>query len=580
MFALPTMADAAQPAPKSRNPYDRSIVEGPIGPAVWKLAWPTMLQNVVAGLQGVVDHILVGNLIGYTANAAIGISWQIFLVVIVFMASLFTGQAVLVARFVGANQPEKVNRTVFQAFLTAVAMFAVMGPFGYFAAPYLLDLVNAAPEVKAQALPFLRINFSFSIGMMLFFMLSTALRAAGDARTPLRLGVSMTVLNLALNLVLVPRFGTTGSAMGTVTASGLVSAVALYMLFKGKLVVRFSHDMDFKPDWAIIRSLFRFGLPTGVQGIAMNVAGVLLLRFIGSLEQSAAAQAAFAIGYTELFSLITWTSVGLMGAAATVAGQNLGAGHADRAMQGVRTASRIGLWVAFTVGLAFVVAPHFLLGLFGANEAEVARLGEELLQYLAVSGFFITVALTYTGGLQGTGDTRSPLYITLASQIAVPIGLCFAIQAMRPLEATDIWTAIVLGHFTRALLTFLRFRQGRWRQIKVEIEGQGPRKCRVPGAGVPGAVRSALCGGRVPSAGGGCRVRVPGHAALTFAGTPYTHTAHSTRTPHSEHAPRTHTRTPHPPPPPRSAHPAPPLRTRHPAPAPGTPAPCTQHDRM
>ena len=83
-----------------------------------------MLQNVVAGLQGVVDHILVGNLIGYTANAAIGISWQIFLVVIVFMASLFTGQAVLVARFVGAGQPDKVNRTVYQAFLTAIAMFA------------------------------------------------------------------------------------------------------------------------------------------------------------------------------------------------------------------------------------------------------------------------------------------------------------------------------------------------------------------------------------------------------------------------------------------------------------------------
>jgi putative MATE family efflux protein len=347
----------------------------------------------------------------------------------------------------------------------------LLAPFGYFAAPYLLDLVNAAPEVKAQALPFLRINFVFSIGMMLFFMLSTALRAAGDARTPLRLGVTMTVLNLVLNLILVPKLGTTGSALGTVIASNTVSFVALYLLFKGKLVVRFSRHMDFKPDWAIIRSLFRFGLPTGVQGIAMNIAGVMLLRFIGSLEHSAAAQAAYTIGYAELFSLITWTSVGLMGAAATVAGQNLGAGQPERAIQGVHTASRIGLWVAGGVGLAFVTVPHFLLGLFGATEAEVARLGEQLLQYLAVSGFFITVALTYTGGLQGTGDTRSPLFITLASQIAVPIGMCTAIQASRPLVATDIWLAIVLGHFARCVLTVLRFRQGRWRHIKVEIEG-------------------------------------------------------------------------------------------------------------
>ena len=465
------MADAPTPAQKKPNPFDRSLIEGPVGPAVWKLAWPTMVQNVIAGLQGVVDHILVGNLIGYTANAAIGISWQIFLVVIVFMASLFTGQAVLVARFVGACQPEKVNRTVYQAFLTAVVMYSVMGPLGYLLAPYLLDMINAAPAVKAQALPFLRINFMFSIGMLLFFMLSSALRAAGDARTPLRLGVSMTMLNLVLNLILVPKYGTTGSAMGTVIASSTVSFVALYLLFKGKLVIKFSRHMDFHPDWMVIRSLFRFGLPTGVQGIAMNLAGVALLRFIGGLEQSAAAQAAYAIGYTELFSLITWTSVGLMGAAATVAGQNLGANQPERAIQGVHAACRIGLWVATVVGVAFVVAPHFLLRLFGATEASVATLGEELLQYLAVSGFFITVALTYTGGLQGTGDTRSPLFITLASQIAVPIGMCLFIQSTRPLVASDIWLAIVLGHFTRAVLTVLRFRQGRWRQIKVEIEG-------------------------------------------------------------------------------------------------------------
>jgi Na+-driven multidrug efflux pump len=169
--------------------------------------------------------------------------------------------------------------------------------------------------------------------------------------------------------------------------------------------------------------------------------------------------------------MITWTSVGLMGAAATIAGQNLGAGHPERAIQGVHAASRIGLSVAFAVGLAFVILPHQLLGLFGATEANVATIGEELLQYLAISGCFITMALVYTGGLQGTGDTRSPLVITLASQIAVPIGMCLFIQTTRRLEPADIWLAIVLGHFTRCVLSVLRFRQGKWRHIKVEIEG-------------------------------------------------------------------------------------------------------------
>jgi putative MATE family efflux protein len=465
---------SAPASARKATPFDRSLVEGPISPAVWKLAWPTMVQNLVAGLQGVIDHVMVGQLLGYTANAAIGVSWQIFLVVIVFMASLFTGQAVLVARFAGAGNSERVNRVVQQAFITAIGMFVVMGAIGYVLSPRLLDLVNAAPEVKAQALPFLRINFVGSLGMLMFFMLSAALRAAGDARTPLRLGVSMTVLNIIFNVILIrglgpiPAMGTAGAALGTAIASGIVSLYAIYHLFRGDCVIQFSRQTDWRPDWTIIRSLFKFGLPTGVQGIAMNVAGVLLLRFIGSLEQSAAAQAAYTIGYTELFSMITWTSVGLMGAAATIAGQNLGAGHPDRAVQGVNTAARIGVTVAAIVGLLFVAMPHALLGIFGAHTGEVAQMGKVLLQYLAVSGFFITVALVYTGGLQGTGDTRSPLYITLASQIAIPIGMCTVIQLLRPLQATDIWTAIVFGHFTRALLSVMRFRQGKWRHIAVE----------------------------------------------------------------------------------------------------------------
>jgi putative MATE family efflux protein len=460
-------------AKDKKSPFDRSLIEGPIGPAVWKLAWPTMLQNVIAGLQGVVDHILVGHLIGYTGNAAIGVSWQIFLVVIVFMASLFTGQAVLVARYVGAGDSDRVSKTVQQALVTAIAMYFIVAPIGYFATPFLLDFANASPAVRAMALPFLRVNFTFSIGMLLFFMLTSALRAAGDSRTPMRLGVTMTIMNVIFNLILIrglgpiPALGTMGSAIGTVIASSLVSAYALYQLLKGRLVIKLSRHMDWRPDWTIIKSLFRFGLPTGVQGIAMNIAGVMLLRFIGSLQQSAPAQAAYAIGYTELFSLITWTSVGLMGAAATIAGQNIGAGQPDRAVQGVHTASRIGLMVAAGVGLLFVAFPEALLGAFGATDAAVATIGEQLLRYLAISGFFITVALTYTGGLQGSGDTRSPLVITLASQILVPIGMCSFIQAGRPLQPDDIWLAIVFGHFTRCVLTVARFRQGKWRAISI-----------------------------------------------------------------------------------------------------------------
>ena len=465
------------PAPPAKRRYDRSIIEGPLVPAVWKIAWPTMLTNVIGGLQGIVDHVLVGNFVGFTGNAAIGVSWQMFLVVIVFISSLFTGMSVLVARFAGAGEEDKVDRTVYQAFLTAIGIsLGIMAPIGYVLSPWLLDFVNAAPAVQAQALPFLRIMFVFSSGMVVFFMLSAALRSAGDARTPMILGLTMTVLNLVLNVVLIrglgpiPAFGTRGAAMGTVIASGLVAVYALVKLWTGGWVVAFPRGGGLRPDWAIIRSLFRFGLPTGIQGIAMNIGGVLLLSFIGSLAQSAAAQAAFAVSYTQLFSLITWTSVGLMGAAAVIAGQNLGAGKPDRADKAVHIAARFGLTGAAFIGLFFFFFPRQLLAVFGMNEPVVVEIGVQLLRVLSVSGLLIAVALTYTGGLQGTGDTKSPLYISIVSQIVVPLGVCFVIQQTSRLDPIDIWLAILFGHATRCALSVLRFNQGRWRAIKVEID--------------------------------------------------------------------------------------------------------------
>lgn len=465
---------AAAVAPAKRR-YDRSIIEGPLRPAVWKIAWPSMLTNVIGGLQGMVDHALVGNLVGFKANAAIGVSWQIFIVVIVFISSLFTGMSVLVARFAGAGDEEKVNGTVYQAFLTAIFLaLGILAPVGYLVSPALLDLVNAAPDVKAEALPFIRIMFLFSSGMMVFFMLSTALRSAGDARTPMMLGISMTVLNIALNILLIrglgpiPPFGTKGAAMGTCIASGLVALYSLVKLWNGSWVISIPRGGSFAPNWSIIKSIFKFGLPTGVQGIAMNIGGVLMLAFIGSLAQSAAAQAAFAVSYTELFSLITWTAVGLMGAAAAVAGQNLGAGQPDRAEAAVHVAARFGFAGAAFVGIFFLFLPRQLLAIFGMHDAAVVEIGVQLLRVLSVSGLLIAVALTYTGGLQGTGDTRSPLYISIVSQVIVPLGTCFVIKETGTLDPIDIWLAILAGHATRCVLSVIRFRQGKWRAISVE----------------------------------------------------------------------------------------------------------------
>lgn len=469
-------AESATAAEPSKKSFDRSITEGPLTSAVWKIAWPAVLTNLVSGIQGWVDQIMVGNLIGTQANAAIGIGFQIFLVVIVFVSSIFIGMSVLVARFTGANDHEKVDRAVYQGFLTAIFMaLGILAPIGYFAAPALLGLVSSDPQVISEALPFLRILFTCSVGMLIYFLMSGALRSAGDARTPMVLGIVMTVLNLVFNIVLIrglgpiPAFGTAGSAMGTCLASGLVGVYALYKLWNGSWVVSFPKS-GYAPDWKVIKQLFKFGLPAGIQGIAMNVGGVIMAAFMGSLAAGKATQAVYAVCYGQLFLLVTWSSNALMGASSAVAGQNIGAGYPERAVKAVRTAASFGFTGAAVVGLFFFFLPRQMLAIFGMTDPAVVEIGTELLRVLSVSGLFISMALAYTGGLQGTGDTKSPLFISIISQVILPVGICFVIQRTIGLQPIHIWIAVLTGHFTRFMLSFLRFNQQRWRAIKVDIE--------------------------------------------------------------------------------------------------------------
>jgi Na+-driven multidrug efflux pump len=151
-----------------------------------------------------------------------------------------------------------------------------------------------------------------------------------------------------------------------------------------------------------------------------------------------------------------------------VAGQNLGAKQPDRANAAVHVAASFGFGGALFLGILFLFFPRQLLAIFGMQDPAVVEIGVQLLRVLSVSGLLIAVALTYTGGLQGTGDTKSPLYISIISQVIVPLGMCFVIKETGTLDPIDIWLAILAGHATRCALSVIRFRQGKWREIAVE----------------------------------------------------------------------------------------------------------------
>ena len=461
------------------KPFDEEIVSGSLLRSVWKLSWPVVLLNLVNGLHGLVDHILVGHFVASpdnAANAAIGVAWQVFLVLVVFIASLFHGMNVLIARYTGRQDRKRLSEVFYQSFLCAMLLlFGVLAPMGYFLSPYLLDFVQADAEVQRHALPYLRILFTCGTPLFLMFMLTGAFQASGQPKIPLALGILTTGLNIVISTVLIiglgpfPAMGASGAALGTVLAPFVSVAVALYLILRHKAVIQPPARLTLIPDLRVMRVVARIGLPTGIQGVLLNIAGVFLLKFIGSLEHSAAAQAAYTICYAQLFMLVTWPAFGLRAASGALMGQNIGAGKAHRGKQAVSLAAALGMtWAVFVGFIYWNFAPQ-LLALFGAVEEPLSGYGVSLLRYLSFSGVVLTGALALTGGIQGSGQTKIPMIIAFLTQIVILLGIC-QFHTMRGMLTVDrIWMAIFIAHLSRLILTFAVFRTEQWIHTRVEI---------------------------------------------------------------------------------------------------------------
>ncbi|MBI1319694.1 MAG: MATE family efflux transporter [Candidatus Hydrogenedens sp.] len=459
--------------------FDDQIVSGSILRSVWKLAWPVTLLNLVNGLHGLVDHILIGQYHGSennAANAAIGVSWQVFLVIVVFISSLFHGMNVLIARYAGKQDRHNMSHAAYHAFLSSVYILVfILAPCGYFLAPHLIDLVGATPEVKLHALPYLRIMFTCGAPLFLMFMMVGAFQASGDPKTPLVLGVLATILNIAISATLIvgigpiPPMGTVGAALGTVLAPLVSVSIGLILIARRRMILQPPEKFTLIPDLAVMRVIARIGLPTGVQGVLLNIGGVMLLWFIGRLEYSASAMAAYTICYSQLFSLVTWTSFGLRSASATVMGQNIGAEKPERGKKGVAIAAGLGFAWASVIGIMFWTIPGPLLGLFDATSEPVFSYGVSLLHILAFSGIVLAPTLAFTGGLQGAGETKIPMYIAFATQILLLLAMCGGFYWAGTLTTEKIWFSILSAHSTRLVLTYAIFRTEAWTRTQVEL---------------------------------------------------------------------------------------------------------------
>lgn len=459
--------------------FDPEITRGSVFRSVWKLAWPLALLYTVNGLHGVVDHMLVGRWVRDPANAGnagIGVAWQIFMVLSVFVASLFHGANVLIARSAGRRNAQKVSEIFFTALAGAVVfLLGVVAPAGWIVAPFLIAGLTDDPLVRAHALPYLRALFAGGTPLFLMYLFTGAFNACGHPKVPLFLAVLTTTLNVLFSALLIPGagplppLGTFGAALGTVIAPAISCAAALGLIFTGRAIIH-PPQTGWRPRWQMLSLIASIGIPSGIQGVLLNLGGVAMMAYIARTGLGAPpALAAYAICYAQLFSLVTWVALGLRSASSTVMGQNIGAGNAARGRMAVRTAAMLGLFWSSGVTLVFLAGAPQLLGLFGVTDPLTLELGTALLRRLGPAGMALAVTLALTGGIQGAGETRRPMIIAFVSQVLVLIGGGQVLYLAGMLDPHRLWDLILLAQLTRLLLTLMLFHTRGWSQLEFEL---------------------------------------------------------------------------------------------------------------
>ena len=434
---------------------------------IWALAWPVILTFLLESLVGLIDMLMVGRL-GATAVAAVGVGTQILSGVSVAMTAVGTGTLALVARHIGARERHAAQRVLGQSIVAALALSVVAVVPVILFARQAVGLFGVDPQVVEQGTGFVRlVMFSIPQSAVLF-VVGSALRGAGDTRTPLFIGATVNVINVIGNYVFifgklgVPALGVRGSALATTTAFSIATAGALLLLARGRLVLGLS-GRDVRPEMDTIRRVLRIGYPTAGEQVLMQIGFLLYLVFAARYGTSAVA--AYFIG-VRILALSFLPGYGFAAAAAALVGQNLGANNAALAERSGWESNRLAVYLMSACGVLIFLAARRVAALF-VDDASVVADAVAFIRALAAAQPFMAIDFTIGGALRGAGDTRFPLVAVFVGFYGCRLGMAYLAAFVLHLSLPWVWSALIGDYLARAGLKTWRFRSGRWAQIRV-----------------------------------------------------------------------------------------------------------------
>jgi putative MATE family efflux protein len=442
---------------------DRDFTQGKIGTAIFVLSIPMIIEMFAESLFAIVDIFYVAKL-GADAVAVVAITESMMYLVYAVAIGISVGASASVARRIGEKDPDGAARAATHSIYLGFVAAVIMGIIGFIFAADFLRLLGASEEVIALGTNFTRLSLGLNIVVVFIFLLNAIFRGAGDA------AISMRVLWLAnlLNIILNPIFifwldwGVTGAAVGTVIGRGAGVLFAAYALFYGKrrFEIRREH---WRIDWSRIWRLTKIAAPGSLQFTIQSASFIGLIRVISGFGSDAVA--GYSIGFRiVIFGILP--SIGIANAAATLVGQNLGAGNPDRAEKTVWTTVFYNAIIQTSVGILFVIFAEPIVRIF-TTDPKVLPYAVDCLTIVSYGFFFYGVGMVLETSFNGAGDTWTPTWLNLVVFWMFEIPLAYILAYKFEMGPDGVFWAIFLAFSLLTTLSAIVFRRGKWKLQQV-----------------------------------------------------------------------------------------------------------------
>ena len=447
----------------SRQDY----TEAPIGRAVILLAVPMVLEMLMESVFVVADVFFVGRL-GADAVATVGITESLMTVMYALAIGLSIGGAATVARRIGEKDKDGAARAAVQSIILGLVAAVVIGTIGALFGPNLLAIMGASEDVIRTGSGFSRMMLGGSGTVVLLFLINAAFRGAGDAAIAMRVLWFANAINIVLGPCLIfglgpfPELGVVGAAAGTTIGRGSGVLYQLYHLTRRGRRIEV-HARHLGLDMPVMRTILRISGTATFQNFINTASWMGLIRILTGFGSAAVAGNTIGIRII-LFALLP--SFGVSNAAATLVGQNLGAGKPDRAEAAAWKAGLYNTMCLGTVGAIFLLFAPLLISFF-TSDPEVARYGVRCLRIVSAGFLFYGYAMVLTAAFNGAGDTRTPTLIALGCLWLWEIPLAWALAHPLGFGPTGVFVAMTVAFSTMSLVSAWLFSKGTWKTKRV-----------------------------------------------------------------------------------------------------------------